>query len=350
MAAIKGLSCTLLCASASLRLQSSARLCPLLIQTRNRNLKKPRTKAPHVAKSSDAWSKVVKHKTLTYKDRKAVLSPVFLSRVPVDDVWIRTHYPRPKFPLEECLVRHKEFADPSMLDNMEGLVYADMELNMKTNKKTKFLSNVKGTILLPHQFQQPKDQKVIVFCKTEEDQQIAKSLGATFVGCEDIVKQITEGLIDKDDIDVFLCTPDAITDLIPIRAQLRDKFPTKARGSVGGDVEEMWKLYTEGVSYASQKETDALARLQIPLGQLKMPVEQLVDNFQGYVNALCKGRAKTLGPLITQIFIIAPPSLERFLLPVEDYVPGYEKTEVRKAEEEESDSEDETEELTANKK
>ena len=34
-------------------------------------------------------------------------------------------------------MRHKEFADPSMLDNMEGLVYADMELNMKTAKKVK---------------------------------------------------------------------------------------------------------------------------------------------------------------------------------------------------------------------
>ena len=71
------------------------------------------------------------------KDEKPTLSLAFLSRVPVDDVWIRAHYPRPQFSLEESLVRHKEFADPSMLDNMEGLVYADMELNMKTAKKVK---------------------------------------------------------------------------------------------------------------------------------------------------------------------------------------------------------------------
>ena len=71
------------------------------------------------------------------KDKKPTLSLAFLSRVPVDDVWIRAHYPRPQFSLEESLMRHKEFADPSMLDNMEGLVYADMELNMKTAKKVK---------------------------------------------------------------------------------------------------------------------------------------------------------------------------------------------------------------------
>ena len=37
--------------------------------------------------------------------------------------------------------------------------------------------------------------------------------------------------MDKDEIDVVLCTPDAITELIPIRSQLRDKFPTKAKGA-----------------------------------------------------------------------------------------------------------------------
>ena len=37
--------------------------------------------------------------------------------------------------------------------------------------------------------------------------------------------------MDKDEIDVVLCTPDAITELIPIRSQLRDKFPSKAKGA-----------------------------------------------------------------------------------------------------------------------
>ena len=50
-------------------------------------------------------------------------------------MWIRDHYPDPRFSLEECLARHKEYAVPVMLDNMNGLVYAEMELNMKTSKK-----------------------------------------------------------------------------------------------------------------------------------------------------------------------------------------------------------------------
>lgn len=69
------------------------------------------------------------------KDVRKTNSPVWLSRVPVDDVWIRTYYPRQKYSLEEIIIRHKEYADPTMLDNMEGFIYADMELDMRTSKK-----------------------------------------------------------------------------------------------------------------------------------------------------------------------------------------------------------------------
>lgn len=47
-----------------------------------------------------------------------------------------------------------------------------------------------------------------------------------------------------------------------------------------------------------------------------------------------------VGPFITKVFIIAPPSQERFLLKVEDYVPGFSKEKVK---EEDSDSDDEEE-------
>lgn len=71
------------------------------------------------------------------KDPRRTNSPVWLSRVPVDDVWIRSYYPQIKLSIEECIIRHKEYADPTMLDNLEGFIYADMELDMKTTKKVK---------------------------------------------------------------------------------------------------------------------------------------------------------------------------------------------------------------------
>jgi hypothetical protein len=64
-------------------------------------------------------------------------SAEFLARVPTDDVWIARHYPpnARRLSLTESLIRHQEHADPSIGDNMDGIVYADMELNMKTSKK-----------------------------------------------------------------------------------------------------------------------------------------------------------------------------------------------------------------------
>ncbi|XP_025080807.1 39S ribosomal protein L1, mitochondrial-like isoform X2 [Pomacea canaliculata] len=317
-------------------------LSPVVIQVRNISQRKTRYKAPHVAKDTSKWTKALKQKEVVVKDPRRTNSPVWLSRVPVDDVWIRSYYPQIKLSIEESIIRHKEYADPTMLDNLEGFIYADMELDMKTTKKTKFLSNIKGTVLLPHQFEQTLNQKIAIFCKKAEDLEMAKKLGANFFGCEDLVKQISTGMISKEDIDVALCTPDALTDLISIRSILRDKFPVKGKGNLSSNIEEMWNLYTKGVTYISTKESEAVGKLQVPLGQLKMPVEQLKENFLAYVDSICEGRSKALGPFITKVFIVAPPSTEKFLLKVEDYVPGHTKAAAEQAaEEESSDSDDE---------
>ncbi|KAL8565583.1 hypothetical protein ACOMHN_065213 [Nucella lapillus] len=70
-----------------------------------------------------------------------------------------------------------------------------------------------------------------------------------------------------------------------------------------------------------------------------MPRDQLSANFTTYLEDVCRGRAKSLGPLITQVFVVAPPSNERFLLQMEDYVPGHEKSDAKQ--EADSDSEEE---------
>lgn len=69
-----------------------------------------------------------------------------MNRKPVDDVWIRGRYPPQCHALEECVQRHKEYAHPSMFDNMDGLVYADLELNMSTKKKVCSLSLRSGGV------------------------------------------------------------------------------------------------------------------------------------------------------------------------------------------------------------
>jgi len=260
----------------------------------------------------------------------------------------------------ECLVRHQEFADPTMLDNMDGFVYAEMELNLKSAKKNKFLPGIKGTPLLPNQFEiVNNDKKIGIFCKKPEDIEKAKQLGAAVVGNTDLVKQVKDGVVTKDDIDVFLATPDVMEDILSLRAALgRDKFPDKKKNTVGSDLEALWTLFAKGIYYSSVKQSDAIGKVQVPLGQLNMPLEELEANFNAYVEEMCAGRAKALGPLIMEVTLVAPPSPERFLLKVEDYVPGHEKKTSQKQQqqqqqqqqqEEESDSEDEEDSQISNK-
>jgi len=61
-----------------------------------------------------------------------------MKRVPQDDVWLREHYPPPKYQLIDALRQHRELAMPEMHDNMEGLVYAELQLDMSKKKKVRF--------------------------------------------------------------------------------------------------------------------------------------------------------------------------------------------------------------------
>jgi len=59
----------------------------------------------------------------------------FMARVPADDVWLREHYPPPKYRLVEALGMHRELATPEMQDNVDGLVYTELRLDMSKKKQ-----------------------------------------------------------------------------------------------------------------------------------------------------------------------------------------------------------------------
>lgn len=41
-------------------------------------------------------------------------------------------------------------------------------------------------------------------------------------------------------------------------------------GSVSSSLDEMWMLYTQGVAYSSEKLSEAVGKLQVPLGPVNM--------------------------------------------------------------------------------
>ncbi|CAG5132730.1 unnamed protein product, partial [Candidula unifasciata] len=218
-----------------------------------------------------------------------------LAQNPVDNVWIRNHYPPQKYSFENAIEKHKAFAQPEMLNNLQGLVFLDMRLDFSMSKKTKFMSNIRSTLRLPHEFPYGSPPNILVLTKNEDNVTLASSLGAKHVGAPDkVMKLIQTGVVNPKDFEHVLCTAECASEILPLRSLFRDRFPQKAKGSLGPDLKVMWDLYYNGYTYESQKISDAVGRLQVPVGLLEQPTEELKENFTAYVNDICQHRSVAL--------------------------------------------------------
>ena len=74
--------------------------------------------------------RVVEGKKMTPKELEE-----FMKKVPEDNVWLREHYPVPRYQLTDALRMHRELASPEMHDNLTGLVYSELKLDMSKKKK-----------------------------------------------------------------------------------------------------------------------------------------------------------------------------------------------------------------------
>ena len=135
----------------------------------------------------------------------------WLKRKPVDDVWIREHYPPQAISVTEAVLvmifsniqctilfnlfiifqRHRELAQPAMLNNPNGLLYLNLRLDMTTTKKTKFVGQFSNQVRLPHDFDDGKSRRILAFCKTTQDQDIALKMGAIRVGLDDLIEAVS---------------------------------------------------------------------------------------------------------------------------------------------------------------
>ncbi|XP_059170088.1 large ribosomal subunit protein uL1m-like isoform X1 [Physella acuta] len=327
------LSTKVLLSTLGVRQQIAPTLSPVF-QVRHRN-KKQRVKDAKVdvdKKNSYISKKDRKRATVNVSEQE---KSTILAAKPLDNVWVHKFYPVQHFSIQEALLRHKAFAQPAMLDNMRGLFYLSMRLDLTTKKKTKFMGTVRTTVRLPHEFPFGSPPAILVLSKEPEKMNLATSLGAKQVGTpEEVLKMITTGVLKATDFKHVLCTTDCGTEILPLRNYLRDTFPQKAKGTLGSDLQAMWDKFFYGYTVESQKVTESLGQLQVPLGLIEQPVEHLVENFQVYIEEVSKHKSIALGPFITSMSLVAPPSPEEIALRVEDYAPGYKNEEVDSDEEE----------------
>lgn len=279
----------------------------------------------------------------------------YAGRVPTDDVWIRSFYPRPRYSLLETINMHREAAVPEMLDSWDAIVYLNCTLDFRTKKKTKFMQGIQNTVVLPHNFDDGMDHRVMVFAKTPEDKEIAKNMGAEYYGSVDLIKSIEGGHIKPDDYDHVVCTVDMLTEIGAVRKALKDRFPTKQKkNTIGGDVAGMVKFFQEGKTYESYKTEEAVGKVEVPFGTLDMKDEQLIENYGAVLEALASHRSANLGQFITKCTVECPPSDEEYLIKEHELIPASQRKKkvVKLVQEEEpvvqaEESDDESEKITA---
>ena len=219
---------------------------------------------------------------------------------------------------------HREAAVPEMLDNKDGMLVLNLTLDLRTKKKTKFMKEFSRTIVLPHYFDDGSVHRMLVFCKTPEDKELAASLGVEFAGGIELVQAVQKGEIKHDDYDHCICTPDMYAEIASLRKHLRDRFPNPHVGSVG-DIGTMFKFFTEGKTYQSKNVEEHTGQLEAPFATLNMLDNQVLENFEKLVGEIASVKAPTLGKFIKKGALRCPPSSEVFYINEDYFVPKVEK-------------------------
>ena len=142
---------------------------------------------------------------------------------------------------------------------------------------------VRGTVGLPHGL--GKSKKVAVVTRGEK-QKDATAAGADLVGGDDLIEQITKGMLD---FEVLVATPDMMKDLSKLGKILGPKglMPNPKSGTVTMDVGKTVKELKAGrVEY----KVDDYGIIHVPIGKASFETEKLVGNAKTVLEALIKAR------------------------------------------------------------
>jgi len=142
---------------------------------------------------------------------------------------------------------------------------------------------VRGTVGLP--FGLGKSKKVAVVTRGDK-QKDAQSAGADLVGGDDLVEQISKGMLD---FDVLVATPDMMKDLSKLGKVLGPKglMPNPKSGTVTMDVAKTVKELKAGrVEY----KVDDYGIIHVPVGKASFDVKNITGNAKAVLEAIQKAK------------------------------------------------------------
>jgi large subunit ribosomal protein L1 len=142
---------------------------------------------------------------------------------------------------------------------------------------------IRGAVVLPHGT--GKSKKVAVFCKGEKQNE-ARAAGADIVGAEDLVEQVSGGMLD---FEVVIASPDMMGLVGRLGRVLgpRGLMPNPKTGTVTPDVAQAVRDAKGGkVEYRTEK----AGIIQCPIGKASFEPKAIMGNLIAIIDAL--NRAK----------------------------------------------------------
>ncbi len=161
---------------------------------------------------------------------------------------------------------------------------------------------VRGSISLPHGI--GKQKRVIVFCE-DKDIEAARAAGAVEVGCDELIKKVTDGWMD---FDVAVASPKVMGKVGKLGRILgpQGKMPSPKNGTVTADVAVVAAEFAAGkVEFKS----DAGGNVHVVVGKQSFEAEKLVGNIEAFLSHIRKNKpASTKGTYIKKMCISATMS------------------------------------------
>ena len=174
-------------------------------------------------------------------------------------------------------------------------VDVSLRLNLKQSKGGDF--SLRSVVKLPKG--SGKKLKIAVLCESDKVEDAKKS-GADIAGSDDLIEKIAGG---KFDFDKLICTPAMMSKIGKHGKVLGPKglMPNPKLGTVSNDITKAINDLKNGLV---EVRNDKDGNLASTIGRRSFPKEDLLDNYNHFIDSIKKERPDTLkGELIKNIFL-----------------------------------------------